>query len=250
MATHRQRIVKVLLAAATAGLFCAGASAQEPEVVAVVLDANITRSDLAALTDDRPRARKLLALIWDYVASHYIASRGLEATDAEIAELAAYHRRFQAMDRSQRARKIDELDQRLRNEALSSQERARLQEFRAILQRLARYDAERDKEPPEDPERQAALYASRIEGWKMNKALQEEYGGVVALTQFGQDPHGARAALLRDYEARGLLFITDAALLAEVRETLAARPSAVVPSGRVDFMPYWKRPILPSYLPD
>ena len=250
MFRDRNRLLRTLIVAATAGLLCAGAAAQEPEVVATVLDARITRSDLAAATDDRPRARKLLALIWDHVAAHYIASRGLEATDAEIAELAAYDRRFEAKDRSQRARKLDELDQRLRDEALSGDERARLQEFRATLRRLARYDAERDKEPPADPKRRAASYASWVEMWKMNKALQEEYGGVVALTRFGPDPHGARAALLRDYEERGLLSIADAALRSEVRKTLAARPPAVVPPDRVDFTPYWKRPIPPSYFPD
>jgi hypothetical protein len=215
-----------------------------------VLDASITRGDLAAATDDRPRARKLLALMWDHLAPHYIASRGLGATDAEIAELAAYDRRFETKDRSQRTRKLGELDRRLRDDALSPDERAHLQEFRATLQRLARYDTERDKEPPADPERQAASYASWIEMWKMNRAIHEEYGGVVALTRFGPDPHGARAALLRDYEEQGLLSIADSALRAEVRETLAARPPAVVPPDQVDFTPYWKRPIPPSYFPD
>ena len=228
----------------------AGALAQESDVVATVLEARITRSDLAAATDDRPRARKLLALIWDHVAAHYIATRSLEATEAEIAELAAYDKRFEKQDRSQRARKLAELDQRLRNDALSDGERTRLQEFRATLRRLARYDAERDEGPPADPKRQAAAYASWIEMWKMNKALQEEYGGVVALTRFGPDPHGARAALLLDYEDQGLLGIADTTLRAEVQQTLTAQPRAVVPPDRVDFTPYWKRPIPPSYFPD
>jgi hypothetical protein len=246
----RSRLLRALIGAATAGLVCAGAPAQEPEVVATVLEASITRSQIAAETDDRPRAGKLLALIWDRVAPHYIASRGLKATDAEIAELAAYDRRFEAKDRSQRARKLDELDQRLRDQALGAGERARLQEFQATLRRLARYDTEREQEPAADPKRQAAAYAAWIELWKMNKALQEEYGGVVALTRFGPDPHGARAALLRDYEERGWLSIADSALRSEVQGLLAARPSAVIPPDRVDFTPYWKRPIPPSYFPD
>ena len=250
MIRDRNRLLTAFLVTATAGLFCTGAPAQESEVVATVLDASITRSDVAAATDDRPRARKLLELIWNHVAAHYIASNGLAATDVEVAELAAYDKRFEAKDRAQRARKLDDLDQRLRDESLSAEERARLQEFRATLRRLARYDAERDKEPPADPERQAAARASWIEWWKMNRALQEEYGGVVALTRFGPDPHGARAALLRDYEERGLLSIADTALRAEVRDTLAAQPSVVVPPDRIDFTPYWKRPIPPSYFPD
>jgi hypothetical protein len=86
--------------------------------------------------------------------------------------------------------------------------------------------------------------------WKMNKAIYEEYGGVVARTRFGPDPHGARAALLRDYEERALLSIADTVLRAEVRATLAAKPLNVIPPDQVDFTPYWKRPIPPSYFPD
>ena len=232
------------------GLMCAVAAAQEPEPVATVLGEFITRDDLTAETDDRPQARKLLALIWGHVAPRYVSSRGLDATPDEISELAAYDRRFEAKDRAQRARKLDELDERLLDDGLSSDERARLQDFRATLRRLARYDAERDQEAPPDPAQQAAFYKSWIEFWKMNKALYDEYGGVVGLTQFGPDPHGARAALLRDYEQRGFLKIEDAALREEVQATLDARPSVVVPPGGVDFTPYWKRPIPPSYFPD
>jgi hypothetical protein len=233
-----------------AGVLCAAAAAQEPGRVATVLGADISRSELTAARDDRPRARKLLALIWDHVAPHYIASKGLRATPVEIAELAAYDQEFDVRDRSQRARKLAELDQRLRSDGLSPAERARLQDFRATLSRLAQYDAERDQEPPADLARQAAFYAPWIEMWKMNKALYEEYGGVVALTQFGPDPHSARAALLRDYEHQGLLHIADAALREEVRAMLDARPSMVVAPERVDFTPYWKRPIPASYFPD
>jgi len=233
-----------------AGFLCAAAAAQEPARIATVLGASITRAELEAVTDDRPRARKLLAMIWDHVAPYYIASKRLNAAPAEIAELAAYDREFDEKDRSQRARKLAELDERLRGDALSASERARLQDFRATLSRLARYDAERDQEPPPDQAQQAAFYAPWIEMWKMNKALYEEYGGVVAVTRFGPDPHGARAALLADYERQGLLQISDPVLRDEVMAVLETRPSMVAPPDSVDFTPYWKRPIPASYFPD
>lgn len=249
----RKNAIRRVLAAVGAvigWLVCNVAPAQEPDVVATVLGTNITWKDLASQTDDRPLARKLLASIWDQVAPHYIESRGLKATRAEIAELAAYDKRFAAEDRSMRARKLQELDKRLLNQELTPEERARLHEFRATLQRLAVYDRERDEEALPDPALQAATYASWVESWKMNKALQDEYGGVVGRTAFGPDPHGARAALLQDYEQRGLLTIMDAALRDEVLATLRTRPAAVLSPEQVDFTPYWKRPIPPSYFPD
>jgi hypothetical protein len=247
---HRIRPVKAVFGVVLAGVLCAAAAAQDAEPVATVFNADITRSELAAASDDRPRARKLLALIWEHVAPHYIASKGLSATQAEIAELAAYDREFETKDRSQRARKLEELDQRLNGDALTPAERAHLSDFRATLRRLAQYDAEQDQAPPADPAQQAAFYAPWIEMWKMNKALYEEYGGIVVLTQVGPDPHGARAALLQDYERQGLLRIADPVLHGEVMAVLQARPSMVVPAERVDFTPYWKQPIPASYFPN
>jgi len=242
--------VKALLGLIVAGLVCAAAAAQEPARVATVLGQGITRAELDAVTDDRARALKLLAMIWDHVAPHYIASRGLGATPAEIAEVAAYDKEFDAKDRVQRARKLEELDERLRHDGLSASERAHLQDFRATLSRLARYDAERDQEPPADEAQQTGFYAPWVELWKMNQALYEEYGGVVGLTRFGPDPHGARAALLMDYERRGLLQIADPVLRGEIVAVLESRPSMVVPPEQVDFAPYWKRPIPASYFPE
>ena len=251
MHTDRNRFIRALLGAAMAVLVCADAMAQDDGgIVATVLGANITWSDLAAQTDDRPNARKLLASIWNRVAVDYVETRGLGATPDEIAELAAYDRRFEAKDRLQRARKLAELDQRLADGSLNPDQRAHLLEFQATLRRLANDDAASDEEPPENTEQKAVFYARWIEMWKMNKALHEEYGGVVARASFGPDPHGARAALLRNYEERGLLAIADDTLRAEVHAALDARPSAVIPAEQVDFTPYWKRPIPPSYFPD
>lgn len=242
--------MRARFALTVAAFLCTAAAAQQPEIVASVLGTTITRSQLAAAQDDRPRARKLLALIWEHVAPHYISKNELGATLPEIEELAAYDREFDAKDRAQRARKLEELNQRLRGDELEPAERGRLEDFRSTLERLARRDAERDQDPPADAAQQAPSYTSWIEMWKMNKALYEEYGGVVALTQFGPDPQGARAALLRDYERQGLLQIENAVLREEVQAVLNTPPSIVVAPENVDFTPYWKRPIPASYFPD
>jgi len=233
-----------------AAALSAGAAAGDADRVATVIGEDISRSELPAAADDAGQARGLLELVWRRIAPHYIARKGLAATQAEVAELAAYDREFSAKDRAQRARKLEELNQRLATEELGAADRARLEEFRAVLARMASRDAERDRLPPPDPDRQAASYSPWVEMWKMNKALYQQYGGIVALTRFGHDPHGARAALLADYERQGLLRISDARLRERVFALLQARPSMVVPAERVDFTPYWKRPIPPSYFPD
>jgi hypothetical protein len=227
-----------------------GAAAQGPESAATVTGVVITRDELTADPDATSREARLLKLIWPHIAGHYVARHGLAATPAEIEEALAYHREFERKDRAQRARKLEELEHRLTADGLGAEERAWLQEFQATLQRLALYDLEQDRMPPQDREQLRALVAQWVEAWKMNRAIFERYGGVVALSRIGPSPHGARAALIADYERRGLLEFADAGLRERVYAMLEHPPSMVVPPDRVDFTPYWKRPIPPSYFPD
>jgi len=231
-------------------LVVASTGAPAAEVVATVLGQDITRHEIAAADGERTGDTKLYDLVWRRVSRHYIEHHGLAATDAEITEATAYHREFERKDRAQRARKLVELNQRLAANDLKPGERAKLEEFRAVLARLAQRDAENDGLPPPDPSRQGKLLVPWIEMWKMNRAIYQQYGGVVALTRFGPDPKGARAALVADYERRGLVRFPDAALRERLFAGLGSRPSMVVPPEQVDFTPYWKRPIPPSYFPD
>ncbi|HKA39680.1 MAG TPA: hypothetical protein VKD25_07925 [Burkholderiales bacterium] len=220
------------------------------ETAATVLSQVITRDEIAAAEGERAQDIKLYELVWRRVSRHYIDVQGLAATSAEIAEAVEYHREFAARDRVQRARKLVELNERLAADGLKPDERAHLEEFRKVLTRLAQHDADQDQLPPLDPAQQGQLLIPWIEQWKMNKALHEQYGGIVAITRFGPDPHGARAALMRDYERRGLVRFTDAAQRERVFAWLNRRPSMVTRPEEVDFTPYWKRPIPPSYFPD
>ena len=225
------------------------AAATDAEALATVTGEKITRDQLAGAADGAASASRLLEVLWERIARHYIARERLAATPQELAELVAYDREFRARDRAQRARKLEELNRRLRDDGLAPAERAHLEEFRAVLTRMARRDAENDKLPPPTPERQAALFSPVIVLWKMNGSLYERYGGTVALTRGGHVPHGARAALIEDYERRGLLSFTDKELRERLYALISARPAIVVPPESVDFTPFWKRPIPPSYYP-
>ena len=192
----------------------------------------------------------LHALIWEKVARLYVAERGLAATAGEVAEILAYNREFERKDRSQRARKLDELNRRLTADGIPPEERRWLEEFRATHSRLARDDAERDRAPAPDQRAEAAYFESVLAAWKMNKALFEQYGGTVTWSAQGPRAHGAHAALIADYEGRGLVRFVDAGLRERLFAHLAEPPSRVLPPERVDFTPYWKLPIPPSYFPD
>jgi hypothetical protein len=225
-------------------------AAQDPERVATAVGTAVTRGELTAGVSAAAGEARLLELIWPRIASDYVARHGLAATPAEIEEVLAYHREFERRDREQRARKMEELKERLANTELTPQERAWLEEFLATLLRLALDDEEQARMPPQDPERLRVLAAQWVESWKVNRALYERYGGVVGLSEIGLSPHGARAALIADYERQGLLEFEDAALRGRVYAMLRRSPPLVVPPDSVDFTPFWKRPIPPSYFPE
>jgi hypothetical protein len=232
-----------------AGMLSLPLAAQGPERVATVTGVAITQGQLATGAHGVSREARLLELVWPRIASDYVARQKLAATPAEIEEAAAYHREFERRSRVQRARKLKELEDRLAEPELAPEERVRLEDFRATLQRLASSDEERDA-TPQDLARLRMLLAPLVEMWKMNRAIYERYGGVVALTEFGPWPHGARAALIADYERQGRLEIVDTDLRDRFHAVLRQPPPMVVPPARVDFAPYWKRPIPPSYYPD
>ncbi|HSC94675.1 MAG TPA: hypothetical protein VLC73_06880 [Burkholderiales bacterium] len=224
--------------------------AQAPDRVATVTGMAISRGDLAAGTDAISAEARLLELLWPRIASDYVAGHGLAASPAEIEEALAYHRAFERSDRAQRARKLEELRERLAETELAPEERARLEDFQATLRRLAQADQDRSGTSALSTPQRRALMGSWVEMWKLNRALYERYGGVVGLSGWGPWPHGARAALVADYERLGLLEIADAGLREHLYALLRRPPPRPVPPDRVDFTPYWTRPIPPSYFPD
>lgn len=228
------------------GALLAPLIAAADERIAKVFGEDVVRGQLSG-EDGRGAAHRLAALIWPRIARNYIESRGLSATAADLAELSAYDAAFEKKDRAQRARKLAELDQRLQSDALEPEAHAHARDFRDTLRRLQQHDADADAKPKPDAAQYAATYAPWIEMWKLNRALHEQYGGVVALTAFGPDPLGARAALFADYERQGLLTFFDAPMREQFFAMLAEQPAVLVQSGEVDFTPYWKMPIPSSY---
>lgn len=233
----------------TTVLFAMITAAVAGERVATVLGQDIVREQVAAAAA-REQARRFSELAWQLLSRDYITIKGLAATPEEIAELAVYDAEFERKDRAQRARKLADLTAQLDSGQLTGKERARAEEFRDALQRVSQYDAEKDAQPKPDPATRAVTAGFWIEIWKMRQALFRQYGGVVALTKFGHDPHGARAAFFADCEKQGKLRFHDTALREAFFALLAESPRFTVAQNELDFTPYWKLPIPASYYKD
>jgi hypothetical protein len=203
-----------------------------------------------APVSERACARTLLQTLQNRAQRAYISHHKLHATDAEIEELRAYNRAFEAHDRTQRARKLRELDARLSDVALPPEDRARLQSFRTVLARLARYEADVDSGVEQvEPITEEAL-RNWVERSKLDQALYRQYGGVVGITPAGLYPHGARAALIVDYLAACACEFADRRLEPRLRAELADSPRMIFRGASPDFTPFWKRAIAPSYMRD
>lgn len=230
-------------------LIATAALAQPGAPVARVFGVALECADLGA---DGPSAcaARLLRHVRARAGREFVARNALDATDAELERLGEYNRAFERHDRSQRKRKLAELDARLAADSLAPGERAWLEEFRGVLQRLARRDADIDagvrvREPIDE---------RTLRGWietaKLNAALYAKYGGIVGLAAYGPYAHGAIRALIDEHIERGDIRILDAAVAERFFAALAAPPRLAYTEGEPDFTPFWERPIPSSYVAD
>jgi hypothetical protein len=125
-----------------------------------------------------------------------------------------------------------------------------LTEFREVLVRLARYEADVDAGTEERVAAPLELMRRWVEDAKLNAALHRRYGGTVGLLAAWPYAHGARQALVRHYLANGKVEILHAGVRQYFDAVLAAPPQVAFQGTHPDFTPYWKRPIPPSYMTD
>lgn len=195
-------------------------------------------------------ARHLLQRVRTEAERDYVAREALHATAMEIEAVRTYDLAFRLHDRSQRARKLVELDQRLADPELAMAERLRIEEFRTVLRRLAQYetDVESGAEPRID--QSAEQIGHWVEQSKLDAALYRLYGGVIGINAAGPYAHGARAALVLDYLSVHPIEFVDKAVEAAFWRLLDAAPLIVFRGNEPDFTPFWQRAIPASYMPD
>ena len=234
---------------AALGIVASFAAAQPTAPVARIFGAALECRDVQA---DEPAAcaQGLLRYARAKVGDAFVAENRLGATSAELERVVAFNRTFERHDRSQRARKLAEIEARLEAGTLRSSERARLEEFRAILVRLASFEADVDAGvEPSAPIDEKTLRAW-IETAKLNAALYARYGGSVGVAAHGPYAHGAMRTLILAHIEGGDIRILDPIVAARFSAALDAPPRFLHAEGAPDFTPFWERPIPPSYMPD
>lgn len=195
-------------------------------------------------------ARRLLGRMRASAERDYIEAHRLVATEPEIEAVFAYERAFRSHDRSQRARKLVQLDERLASSTLEADERSRLEAFHTVLTRLARFDADVDSGAEQIDPLPREVAAAWVEQAKLDAALQRRFGGVVGVRASGMYAHGARAELLRRHLARQRIEWLDPTFARVVERILDAPPAIVYRGTDADFTPFWRRPIPASYMHD
>lgn len=230
----------------------------DSNVVARVFGKDITAQEIGLVRDARRRpvlpdletpspagnpVGKLTATITQAAVREYVNRHRLQATDGEIREFHEWQEAFRAQDRVRRKEDLEKVELCLADQTRTPAERERLEKRRSTLGRLAAHDQRQDASPGPTLDELREVYAPWIEGWKFNKSVYHRFAGAVADTKFGPDPVGAIARLLRTYEQAGKWQIRDAALRRAFWRDQHQAPERQVHARKVDFTPFWKKPI-------
>jgi len=214
--------------------------------VAQVFGVPVTAADIEYDRGDAAHSARLLKQrVEREAAQRFLRANQLEATEADLAAYAKFDREFRQADKVRRARDLERLEKELAAGIADPRRREQAESHRATLQQLAKRDAEMAGVLPDEAS-QRRVWRPWIEGYKLNKALHDKYGGTVGITKFGPDPVGARASLLREHERNGDFSIADAALRSAFWAEVEKPPRMVAKPSDIDFGYYWLKPVDPA----
>ena len=225
-------------------------------VVAEVFGINISAQDIGLSPDKamacaketgcsaRTPVRKLHKRVWRKLFEDFVKQNKLQATKAEIQEFVDHQERFMEQDRKRREKELQGIKKQLKSDKLTQSQRSKLEEHKATLESLEQSDKliKAMKFIPSVLQ-QKHICAPWVENWKVNKALFEKYGGMVATTKFGPDPVGARRMLIKEYAKEGKFVILHKELEKAYWEMLSKKPRYIAAPDQIDFTPYWKKPL-------
>jgi len=230
----------VLVVAAEA----AHAQAPGERVVARVFGTAITAAELKWM-EGKPAAdavAPLKQLVLQAATERFMSANNLLANDEDYAAFGKFDAEFRRVEIARRTEQKGRLEQELARPDLEPRKREQLEQQRAVLASLERYDAERAAMTMDDVAKRR-VWGPWITSYKVNKALYDKYGGRVGITKWGPDPVGAVEALLREHEQRKDFEILDAELAKAFWDWYAAQPRMPAKPGQFDFGYYWLKPV-------
>jgi hypothetical protein len=141
------------------------------------------------------------------VVERFVEERKIEATAAEIELFKRNSRKGHEQNLREKEDRLAKVKTQLTSSDVSAQESARLQEERAMLERLVPALRQLAKEGA--PEQTARTF---IIGWKIERELHRTYGGRVIFQQAGPEALDARRMLFEEAEKQGHLKFDDPAV--------------------------------------
>jgi hypothetical protein len=138
------------------------------------------------------------------VLDQFVAERKIEATADEIELFKKHSRKGHEQNLREKEERLAKVKTQLSSSDLSDQDRARLEEERAMIERLLL--ALRQLAADGAPEATARTF---IIAWKVERELHRTYGGRVIFQQAGPEALDARRMLFEDAEKQGHLKFDD-----------------------------------------
>lgn len=170
--------------------------------------ARVLGEEVRASSAEEMQETILGRLFGEYASEHDIA--------AEPSEIQAWIdgiERARNQDRSEKEARLAELEERLQGEGLAAAERGSLEseiaQLKGFLEALDQ-DSDLTAEASDQLEdMEQAMARSIIERWKLNRALQRQYGGRIIFQQLGPEPIDAYRDFLEEQQAEGAFIILE-----------------------------------------
>jgi heat shock protein HslJ len=155
-------------------------------------------------------AEELRYYVLRVLTDRFAAAEGITATPEEIAAFSASTAAALRADRDKAIARRDDLQRQLAAAGLPAARRAELQRELGVQDELIAALAPQDAAG--DRASRAEIAAAFIRQWRINRALQQKYGGRIGYQQCGPEPLDATRRFLEVAQAVGDFAITDPAL--------------------------------------
>ena len=153
------------------------------------------------------------AAIGQKLLENYVKQQKIEVSQKDIDLYIVNIDDFMAKDRKKRETQLLEVQEKLKSNSLSTQEKDNLLSNLKVLESLHEMNLKEDKEKAMNPEGllkdKQTIAKTFIKQELINKALYKQYGGRIIAQQMGAEPYDAMHKFLKEEEKNGSFKIID-----------------------------------------